>query len=189
MINSEILNQIRYFDMILYINCAGGFMKKVYLIGGTMGAGKTATCQLLKKELDRSVFLDGDWCWDMHPFQVNEETKTMVLDNICHMLNNFIHCQSFDHIIFCWVMHEQAIIDEIIQHLDIKDCQVYPISLVLDEESLRKRLQKDVDNHIREQSVIERSVQRIPLYQRLHTVKIDVSHCTIQETVKKIKEL
>lgn len=164
-------------------------MKKVYLIGGTMGVGKTTTCQLLKKELNNSVFLDGDWCWDMHPFQVNEETKKMVQDNIYHMLNNFIHCQCFDHIIFCWVMHEQNIIDDMIKHLDIKDCQVYPISLVLDEKSLRKRLQKDVDNNIREQSVIERSVQRIPLYHQLNTIKIDVSHCSIEETVQKIKEL
>lgn len=164
-------------------------MKKVYLIGGTMGVGKTTTCQLLKKELNNSVFLDGDRCWDMHPFQVNEETKKMVQDNIYHMLNNFIHCQCFDHIIFCWVMHEQNIIDDMIKHLDIKDCQVYPISLVLDEKSLRKRLQKDVDNNIREQSVIERSVQRIPLYHQLNTIKIDVSHCSIEETVQKIKEL
>ena len=164
-------------------------MKKVYLIGGTMGVGKTTTCQLLKKELNNSVFLDGDWCWDMHPFQVNEETKEMVQDNIYHMLNNFIHCQCFEHIIFCWVMHEQSIIDYIIKHLDLNDCQLYPISLVLDEESLRKRLQKDVDNNIRNQSVIERSVQRIPLYQQLNTIKIDVSHCSIEETVQKIKEL
>ena len=164
-------------------------MKKVYLIGGTMGVGKTTTCQLLKKELNNSVFLDGDWCWDMHPFQVNEETKEMVQDNIYHMLNNFIHCQCFEHIIFCWVMHEQSIIDDIIKHLDLNNCQLYPISLVLDEESLRKRLQKDVDNNIRNQSVIERSVQRIPLYQQLNTIKIDVSHCSIEETVQKIKEL
>ena len=164
-------------------------MKKVYLIGGTMGVGKTTTCQLLKKELNNSVFLYGDLCWDMHPFQVNEETKEMVQDNIYHMLNNFIHCQCFEHIIFCWVMHEQSIIDDIIKHLDLNDCQLYPISLVLDEESLRKRLQKDVDNNIRNQSVIERSVQRIPLYQQLNTIKIDVSHFSIEETVQKIKEL
>ena len=54
-------------------------MKTIYLIGGTMGVGKTTTCQLLKKKLHNSVFLDGDWCWDADPFQVTEETKVMVL--------------------------------------------------------------------------------------------------------------
>lgn len=41
-------------------------MKTVYLIGGTMGVGKTTVCQLMKAKLPNSVFLDGDWCWVMH---------------------------------------------------------------------------------------------------------------------------
>ena len=41
-------------------------MKKLYLIGGTMGVGKTAVCQKLKVKLNNSVFLDGDWCWDAY---------------------------------------------------------------------------------------------------------------------------
>lgn len=57
-----------------------------------MGVGKTATCQILKQKLNNSVFLDGDWCWDMHPFQVTEETKQMVLENIGFLLNSFIRC-------------------------------------------------------------------------------------------------
>lgn len=61
-------------------------MKTIYLIGGTMGVGKTTVCQHLKIKLNNSVFLDGDWCWDAHPFQVTEETKKMVLHNICFCL-------------------------------------------------------------------------------------------------------
>ena len=57
-------------------------MKNIYIIGGTMGVGKTTICQKLKLKLANSVFLDGDWCWDMNPFQVTEETKKMVIDNI-----------------------------------------------------------------------------------------------------------
>ena len=49
--------------------------KTLYLIGGTMGVGKTTVGQILKQRMDRAVFLDGDWCWDADPFQVNEETK------------------------------------------------------------------------------------------------------------------
>ncbi|MBO4783943.1 MAG: AAA family ATPase, partial [Lachnospiraceae bacterium] len=56
-------------------------MKTIYLIGGTMGVGKTTVSQQLKKELPNSVFLDGDWCWDADPFQVTEETKAMVMRN------------------------------------------------------------------------------------------------------------
>jgi len=61
-------------------------MKTIYLIGGTMGVGKTAVCKELKFFLDNAVFLDGDWCWDADPFQVTEETKAMVLRRVlyCH---------------------------------------------------------------------------------------------------------
>lgn len=64
-------------------------MKQLYIIGGTMGVGKTTICQKLKKELSNCVFLDGDWCWDANPFLVNEETKKMAMQNICFMLNQF----------------------------------------------------------------------------------------------------
>lgn len=62
-------------------------MKNLYIVGGTMGVGKTAVCQQLKRILPNSVFLDGDWCWDADPFQVTDETKSMVTDNICYLLN------------------------------------------------------------------------------------------------------
>ena len=88
-------------------------LKRIYIIGGTMGIGKTTVSQLIKRKLDNSVFLDGDWCWDAHPFQVTEETKKMVLENICFLLNQFIHCSAYQNIIFCWVLHEQNIIDTI----------------------------------------------------------------------------
>lgn len=57
-------------------------MKTLYLIGGPMGVGKTAVGERLKQDLPNAVYLDGDWCWDASPFQVTQETKTMVIRNI-----------------------------------------------------------------------------------------------------------
>ena len=164
-------------------------MKTLYLIGGTMGAGKTAVSQQLKKDLPNSVFLDGDWCWDSSPFQVTEETKKIVIDNICHLLNNFLSCSVYENIIFCWVMHEQSIIDSIIKNLDITNCDVKCISLIADEANLRKRLAKDVESGIRVENVIERSVTRIPMYDVLNTIKIDTNEKTVAMIVNEIKRL
>lgn len=161
-------------------------MKKLYLIGGTMGVGKTTTCQVLKTKLDKSVFLDGDWCWNMHPFVVNEETKKLVLNNICALLNNDIKCSAFENIIFCWVMHEQSIIDDILSRLNLNDVKVIPISLVCQKEALEKRIQKDIDQGIRKLDVLARSVERLEMYQKLNTYKIDVSNKTIDEVVEEI---
>lgn len=157
-------------------------MKKLYLIGGTMGIGKTTTCQVLKTKLDKSVFLDGDWCWDI----VNKETKKLVLNNICALLNNDIKFNAFENIIFCWVMHEQSIIDDLLSRLDLKDVKVIAISLVCQKEALEKRIQKDIDQGIRKPDVLARSVERLEMYQKLNTYKIDVSNKTIEEIVKEI---
>lgn len=164
-------------------------MKKLYLIGGTMGIGKTTTCQVLKKKLDKAVFLDGDWCWDADPFQINEETKEMAVSNMCFVLNNFIHCSAYKNIIFCWVMHEQTIIDTILSRIDTAGCEVKPVSLICSPESLKRRLQKDVDSGIRNQEIIDKSTARISMYEKLNTIKIDVSDLTAEETAKQISEL
>ena len=161
-------------------------MKNIYLIGGTMGVGKTTTCQILKKKLPNCVFLDGDWCWDMHPFQVTPETKKMVMENICFLLNQFIRCSAYENIIFCWVMHEQAIIDEILSGLETTDCLVHTISLICDEDEVRNRLQKDVDAGIRSADVVPRSIERIGLYEKLDTEKIDITNITPEQAAEKI---
>ena len=164
-------------------------MKKLYLIGGTMGVGKTTVCQILKQKLEQAVFLDGDWCWDAHPFQVNEETKAMVMDNICYLLNNFLSCSAYRNIIFCWVMHEQSIVDSILSRLCLEDCEVKNVSLICSREALSRRLEKDIRAGIRQRDVLERSMDRLKLYQTLNTVKVDVSEISAEEAAEKIMGL
>lgn len=164
-------------------------MKRLYLVGGTMGVGKTTVCQQLKLELNNSVFLDGDWCWDANPFLVTEETKKMVVDNIAYLLNNFLSCSAYENIIFCWVMHEQSIIDSIMKKIDLSGCDVKTISLIVDEKNLRERLSQDIVKGIRAEDVIERSISRIPLYQDLNTIKIDTSNKSVAIIVSEIMKL
>lgn len=154
-----------------------------------MGVGKTAVCQTLKKKLPDSIFLDGDWCWDAHPFQVTEETKAMVLDNICYLLNNFIRCSAYENIIFCWVMHEQGIIDHILKKIHTDHCHLKVISLVCSKEALVERLQKDIENGTRCVDAIQRSIAKSMLYQNLDTVKIDTSDKSIELVAQEIEAL
>lgn len=147
-------------------------MKTLYLIGGAMGVGKTAVCQKLKQKLPSCVFLDGDWCWDAHPFQATAETKAMVLRNICFLLDQFLHCSAYDTVLFCWVLHRQDIIDRILANLDTAGCRVVSVSLVCRPDTLRRRLEKDIQNGVRTEDVIGRSLERLSHYDRLDTVKI-----------------
>ncbi|MBR5290577.1 MAG: AAA family ATPase [Erysipelotrichaceae bacterium] len=164
-------------------------MKNLYIVGGTMGVGKTSVCQHLKQKLPNSVFLDGDWCWDASPFQIIEETKAMVTDNICYLLNSFLRCTAYENVIFCWVMHQQSIIDSIVEKLDVNNCEVKCISLITDESTLLERLTADVKSGIRTEDVIDRSVARIPLYEVLNTIKIDTTNKTVQMIADEIMQL
>lgn len=164
-------------------------MKRLYFIGGPMGVGKTTVSRMLRDKLPDSVFLDGDWCWDMSPFQVTEETKKLVIDNICCLLGNFLRCTVFENIIFCWVLHEQRIIDEILSRLDLTGCEVKNISLVCRQAALAERLQKEIEAGKRSGDVLERSLSRLPLYRALRTVKLDVSDISPKEAAERISRL
>ncbi|HCJ56987.1 AAA family ATPase [Lutispora sp.] len=159
-------------------------MKNLILINGTMGVGKTATSRELQNLLSKCVFLDGDWCWDMSPFIVTDETKKMVIDNITHLLNNFISCSEYQNIIFCWVMHEQSILDDVLSRLNKDDCTVYKFSIVCSEKALIERIKKDIEQGIRTEDIIEISVPRLSNYFRMDSEKIDVSEISAKQAAE-----
>lgn len=161
-------------------------MKNLILINGTMGIGKTATSRQLQKLLPKCVFLDGDWCWDMSPFVVNEDTKRLVLDNITHMLNNFLSCDAYENILFCWVMHEQSIIEDVLSRISGQAYALHKFSLLCSPEKLRQRIMKDVDAGVREAEAVDRSLPRLQNYRKMDTTKIYVDEITPEQAAKQI---
>lgn len=164
----------------------GVVMKKLIMINGTMGVGKSTVCSKLLNMLSPSVYLDGDWCWNMNPFVVSEENKDMVINNISYLLKSYLNNSGYKYIIFCWVMQEEYILKQVLDKLKEFDFQLYKISLICTEEALRKRLNNDVINGIRKADVVNRSIDRISAYEKMDTVKIDVSSITVEETAKGI---
>lgn len=164
-------------------------MKHLILIGGAMGVGKTAVSLVLKKMLPNAVFLDGDWCWDADPFVVTDETKTMVEKNITYLLNSFLHCSAYENVIFCWVMHQQKILDDLLSRLDLSVCKVHLVSLVCSAETLTHRIEGDIAAEKRTPDVLERALARLPLYDDLNTVKITTDDLTPLETAERIEKL
>jgi len=154
-----------------------------------MGVGKSAVCRQLLKILTPGVWLDGDWCWNMNPFVVSEENKQMVLNNIGYLLKSFLNNTGYEYIIFCWVIHQEAIFDQLLVQLQGLEFELHKISLVCSEQALTTRLQNDVEAAIRNQNVIERSIPRLALYHDMDTQKIDVSIITTEQAAKEIMQL
>jgi len=156
-------------------------MKNLVFINGTMGVGKTTTSKFLLKLLPDCIFLDGDWCWYADPFVVNDETKRMVKDNMGYLLNNFLLNSAYNNILFCWVMDEDSIINEILSLIKIQNYKLYKFSLVCSKNALASRIKNDVENGVRSVSVLERALLRQQNYMQMDTIKIDVSDNTPED--------
>lgn len=157
-------------------------MKKVIIINGTMGVGKSSVCKELNKRIDKSVWLDGDWCWMMNPWVFNDENKKMVEDNIAFLLNNFLTNSTFEYVIFNWVIHREEIFKLILDRLEDYKFKLYKVTLICSESALVKRMKEDC----RSTEVIGVSLQRLKAYKSMSTIKIDTTNKSIQETVDKI---
>lgn len=161
--------------------------KKLLLINGTMGVGKTAVCTALYKAIPQSVWLDGDWSWMMNPFVVNDENKQMIEDNLRHLLQNFFRNSSLHTIIFNWVLHTDEMFEMVLSWLTDFHYDVFKITLTCTPDALQKRLQKDLADATRnDPGVIERSLARLALYEAMDTIKVDTTTLTIGETVDQI---
>ncbi len=161
-------------------------MKTLYFISGPMGVGKTAVSRELLRMLPRCAFLDGDWCWTMQPFIVTDETKAMVTDNIAHILGSFLRCSEFDQVVFCWVMHQQEIIDGLLARLPMDGVRFVNISLTCTQETLASRIEQDVIAGLRDKSAIQRSLSYLPLYESVDSIKLDTTELSPAEAAEQI---
>lgn len=163
-------------------------MKTFIFINGPMGVGKTAVCRALLERLTPGVYLDGDWCWNMNPFQVTDETKSMVLDNITAVLSRFLTCPELDYVIFGWVMHQPEISQNILDRLKLSDVKVFQYTLLCSEQTLRQRVEGDIQAGVRSGDALERSISYLPLYGSQDTVKIMTDGRSVQETAEIIQK-
>ena len=163
-----------------------GDMKKLILVNGPMGVGKSTVCRLLLRHLEPCAFLDGDWCWTMNPFVVSEENKRMVMDNIACILRSYLNNTSFAFVIFCWVLHRETILNEVLTRLQGVPFELHAFSLICSPEELKRRLQKDRMTGRRVSDVTAESLARLPLYAALPTCLIDTTNQTPNQTADRI---
>ena len=162
--------------------------KKLVILNGAMGVGKTTVSEELAGILKPCVFLDGDWCWMSKPFINNEQTQAMVLDNVLHLLRNFLSCPQYEYVIFCWVLHRAETLDYLLAQLSDLRFRADVFTLTAPPEVIRTRLEKDIHAHLREPDVIARSLDKLPLYDRMKTIKIDTASLTPRQVADRIAE-
>lgn len=156
--------------------------KKLLFIGGTMGVGKTTIGKyLVDQKLENAAFLDGDWCWYMHPWVFSNENKKMVINNIQFLLNGYLHNSTFKTVVFAWVMDQQQVIDDILSGLT-GDYDFYNVSLITTPSELKSHFEKDSQNGLREFNDLIGALQRLPKYQKINSIKLSVTNSNPQES-------
>jgi broad-specificity NMP kinase len=157
-------------------------VKKLIIINGAMGVGKTRICKELNKKLTNSVWLDGDWCMMMNPWNITETNQKMFLDNINYLLNNFLSNPTFEYIIFSWVIPREDMINYLIKRLSNNCFELKKITLLCEDNKLRERMLKDG----RDEFTIEKSMIYQKAFNSFNTVKVNTTELSVVETVDEV---
>ena len=116
---------------------------KVIILNGPMGVGKTTIGKHIADQNPGTAFIDGDWCMDIHPFVGNQETKAMAVDNILHMIGNYLKCSVCSRIVLVWLMDDPWVIRRITESISALQAEVKNVTLVCDRETLKNRWEND----------------------------------------------
>lgn len=155
--------------------------KKLVIVNGALGVDKTTTCRELQRLLDRSVWLDGDWCWMANPWIVTEETKRMAEGNMVFLLDRFLNCSEYKYVLFSWIFRSDEVFNHILDSLHTTDFVLQKFTLTCDENVFRDRLKAAG----REKEKIAGCLESLRLCETTDSVKIDTTQKSI-ETVARI---
>jgi len=119
--------------------------KKLILISGSPCVGKTTVGTRLFEGYDNSAYLDGDWCWCVHPFSVADKRLRNGDKSMSFILSNYLD-SDFEYVFFTSVVLTDARIREgILNGITAKDYQTIAFTLTCSEETLKKRHDKRGD--------------------------------------------
>lgn len=113
--------------------------QKLIIVSGSPCVGKSTAADLLIQMYENSAYLDGDWCWCVNPFSVEDPRLREGDKAMSAVLGNYLRLD-FDYVVFCSVvaMYEN-IRRPILEGIPAKDYQVIGFTLTCTEEALRQR--------------------------------------------------
>ena len=158
---------------------------KAILINGPMGVGKTTLGKYRADHNEGTSFIDGDWCMDFHPFIGNRETKTMAIDNILHMADNYRKSTVCRLIVIVWLMDDEGVRRAITEGLRAIDLDVKSVTLTCDKEHLTERWENDKLCEWRTPEWLEKSLASLENFSSLEGA-IDTNDKTIEQVAELI---
>ena len=119
--------------------------KMLILISGSPCVGKTAVGTRLFESYQNSAYLDGDWCWCVHPFSVTDGRLRNGDKAMSFILSNYLD-SDFEYVVFTSVvLTDPQIREGILNGITAKDYTTVGFTLTCSEETLKNRHDKRGD--------------------------------------------
>ena len=160
---------------------------KVIILNGPMGVGKTTVCKYIADHYPGTAFIDGDWCLDLHPFVGNRETKSMAVDNILHMIGNYMKCSVCKMIVLVWLMDDPWVLRAITDGLSALQAEVKSVTLVCDRENLIRRWENDHNCEWRTDEWLKVSLASLPAFAAMDNT-MDTAGLSVERIAGRIME-
>jgi len=132
--------------------------------------------------MDKSIWLDADWCWMMNPICFTDENINMIESNTLFLLRNYLNNTFYQNVIFSWVIDKEVVFKRFLSKLKDIDYKLVIVTITCLEEELKKRLrQRGIEDEIFLDSIINSN-----LYDEMKSKKIDNTYNSIEESVNKV---
>lgn len=162
-------------------------MKRLILVCGPNGVGKTTACQSLLEALARSAYIDSDWCRMMNPFAFDAETTEIVRANIAALMTNYFQSSAIENVIYSYGFHgpRQRIFQGVRHDLDVSGVS-YQFCPILLECSLQEQRRRLVASG-RDSARIERAIRNTRhIYSACAHPAVDTTDLSVSQTVERI---
>ncbi len=160
-------------------------MKRLVLVIGPNGTGKSTACKALIEHLPMSAYIDSDYCRYMNPFSFTSEEIDVVVSNITTIMINYFRLSTIKNIIFPYGFHgvRKQIFDRILNRLDESNISyaLCPILLECSLEENISRMQKDGRDAERILSAIQKTRE---IYHQYNYPRLDTTYLTPEETAE-----
>lgn len=162
-------------------------MNTFIFLHGPNGVGKSSVCKTLHSRLQRSAWLESEWCRMTNPFILNEETISLTITNMTQMLRTYLSCSWLDYVFMSYGFHgaRQQIWDTVQTNLQTISYAYAPITLTCDTDENIARMVTDG----RDQGRIHRAISARELYDALPHPRIDTTSLTIEQTADRVIEI
>lgn len=165
--------------------------KKLLVIIGPNGVGKSTSARAFLDMYSRSAFVDSDWCRVINPFSFSWKTKKTVTDNLYCLIRNYLLCEDILRVIFTYGFHggRKGIFDEVIRRLrknERIDFECHIIILKCNSDENIRRMRMDGRDEERIAGAVKNTFD---FYDSYDYPVIDTTELNVDQVAEKIAEI